>query len=307
MPIIFVTAGGSDLERRFRGYEAGAVDFISKPIEPTVLQGKVRVFLDLYRQRQQIAAQRDDLVSAAAALQQADRAKDHFLAVLAHELRNPLAALKSGLNLLGKPRGQQQAETIRSEMDRMLGHLSRLVDDLLDISRITEGKVILQLERVRLDDVVQSAIAGSRHRFEEAGHEFCVTMPDQHVWLEADHTRLAQVLANLLGNAAKYTPASGIIRLDCDVEDNEVVLRVQDTGIGIPLEMQKHIFEVFAQIDAHREHSQGGLGIGLALVRKLVSLHGGNIEVASEGIDKGSTFTVRLPLSGKDDRLSPRS
>jgi signal transduction histidine kinase len=296
VPIIFVTAGSSDSQRRFRGYEAGAVDFIHKPIEPHVLRSKADVFFDLYRQRRQIAAQRDELAAITKTLREADRAKDQFLAVLAHELRNPVAALMSGLDLLGRPRAPEQADEIRAQMGRMLFHLARLVEDLLDVSRISEGKVSLKTGKVALKDILLSAIEGSQHNIDAAGHTLSVDMPEDAVWLEADYTRLAQVVANLLNNAAKYTPAGGRIELAAHLDGPMVEIRVADNGVGIPPPMQAQIFEIFTQVEDHRSRAQGGLGIGLALVRRLVALHGGSIAVASEGPGKGSTFTVRLPF-----------
>lgn len=297
VPIIFVTAGSSDTQRRFRGYEAGAVDFIAKPIEPHVLRSKADIFFDLYRQRRQIAAQRDELVASAAALREADRTKDQFLAVLAHELRNPVAALMSGLDLLGRKREPEEADMIRAQMERMLFHLARLVEDLLDVSRISEGKVSLKTARIELGEILRSAVEASRHNIDAAGHHLAVEEPDGPVWLEADYTRLSQVVANLLNNAAKYTPAGGAIGLSARLDGAEVEIRVTDNGVGIPTEMQAQIFEIFTQVETHLGRAQGGLGIGLALVRRLVALHGGTIAVASEGPGHGSTFTVRLPVA----------
>ncbi|MFC0203971.1 hybrid sensor histidine kinase/response regulator [Novosphingobium soli] len=295
VPIIFVTAGGADAHRRFRGYEAGAVDFIHKPIEPDILRSKANVFYQLYRQRQQIAAQRDELAAAAEGLRRADQAKDEFLAILGHELRNPLAALASGLHLLARPRSPEQAAEIRERMERMLNHLNRLVEDLLDMSRISEGKVLLRLERIALDEVLRSAIEGSRHNMEAAGHTLELETPAAPILLDGDHTRLAQVLANLLNNAAKYTPAGGTIRLATRRDGEWVEIEVADNGVGIPAAMLPRIFDIFTQVEEHRDRTQGGLGIGLALVKQLVELHGGSIAVASEGTGRGSTFLVRLP------------
>jgi signal transduction histidine kinase len=295
IPIIFVTAGIADSLRRFRGYEAGAVDFIQKPIEPDVLRSKANVFFDLHQQRRQIERQRDELEVAAAALRQADRHKDNFLAVLAHELRNPVAALTGGLHLLGKDSATDRAPSIRAEMQRVLSHLSHLVDDLLDVSRVNEGKISLRKARIELDDVLRSAIEASRHNIEAAGHRFEIDIADEPIWLNADHTRLAQVVANLLNNAAKYTPPGGVITLTGRRRGDAAEIRVSDTGVGIPPEVQSRIFEIFAQVEDHLSKAQGGLGIGLALVRQLVALHGGTVEVESEGHDRGSAFTVRLP------------
>lgn len=295
VPIIFVTAGVADNSRRFRGYEAGAVDFINKPIEADILRSKANVFFDLYRQRQQIEVQRDELEEATQALRRADRNKDSFLAVLAHELRNPVAALGGGLHLLGKTLTPERADDIRSRMDRMLSHLSHLVDDLLDVSRVNEGKVSLKKERVDLVDILRSAIESSQHNLDAAGHTFTTDIASDPIWLDADHTRLSQVVANLLNNAAKYTPPGGTVSLSAHRRDGMAEISVSDTGVGIPPEMQTRIFEIFAQVEHHMSLAQGGLGIGLALVKQLVALHGGSIAVQSAGQGYGSTFTVRLP------------
>ena len=297
IPIIFVTAGSTDLQRRFRGYEAGAVDFIQKPIEPTVLRSKANVFFDLHQQRQQIERQRDELEAAAQALRRADRHKDSFLAVLAHELRNPVAALSGGLHLLGKDIAAERAGDIRARMDRMLTHLSHLVDDLLDVSRVNQGKISLKTERIQLSQILQSAIEASQHYIDAGNHQFTTDIPDAAIWLDADHTRLAQVVTNLLNNAAKYTPSGGTITLSARSVEGMAEIRVSDTGVGIPPEMQSGIFEIFAQVEDHLTKAQGGLGIGLALVKQLVALHGGAIQVESAGRDQGSTFTVRIPLA----------
>jgi signal transduction histidine kinase len=295
VPIIFVTAGTADSQRRFRGYEAGAVDFIQKPIEADVLRSKANVFFDLYRQRQLLAAQRDELEAASQALREADRRKDEFLAMLGHELRNPVTALHGGLHLLKKRTGAA-GDDIRDKMERQLFHLSRLVEDLLDISRIGKGKISLRKERIDLAVILRSAIEASEPNLEAAGHVFTADLPEEPVWLDADHTRIAQVVANLLNNAAKYTPAGGTISVAARPVDGHVEIAVSDNGIGIPAEMQSRIFQIFAQVEGHREQAAGGLGIGLALVRQLVVLHGGSIVVESEGQGKGSMFTVRLPL-----------
>lgn len=299
VPIIFVTAGVADAQRRFRGYEAGAVDFIQKPIEADILRSKAAVFFDLYRQRQQIEAQRDELEAAAQALRRADRHKDSFLAVLAHELRNPVAALSGGLHLLGKDIAPERAVDIRTRMDRMLTHLSHLVDDLLDVSRVSQGKISLRKERIELSEVLRSAIEASQHNLDAGNHTFVAEMPAQPIVLDADHTRLAQVVANLLNNAAKYTPAGGKVTLSARADGAMAEIRVSDTGVGIPAEMQSRIFEIFAQVEDHLTKAQGGLGIGLALAKQLVALHGGTLGVESAGQDQGSTFTVRVPIAAE--------
>lgn len=298
IPIIFVTAGTADSQRRFRGYEAGAVDFIQKPIEADILRSKVTVFLDLYRQRRQIAAQRDELAAASEALRRADRRKDEFLAVLAHELRNPVAALGAGLHLMQKYGAGERADLIRERMGHQLFHLTRLVEDLLDVSRITAGKISLQRAPIALDDLFRSAIDASQPNFDSAGHTFAVEMPETPVVLNADHTRLAQVIANLLNNSAKYTPAGGHIVLRAERMGNDLEISVIDNGLGIPADMQSRIFDIFTQVQEHRRQYAGGLGIGLALVQQLVALHNGTIRVFSAGEGQGSTFTVRIPIEG---------
>ena len=297
VPIIFVTAGVADAQRRFRGYEAGAVDFIQKPVEADVLRSKAAVFFDLYRQRQQIEAQRDELELAAQALRRADRHKDSFLAVLAHELRNPVAALSGGLHLLGKDLAPERATDIRTRMDRMLTHLSHLVDDLLDVSRVSQGKISLRKSRIELTEILNSAIEASQHNLDAGKHTFTVEMPAEPVWLDADLTRLSQVVSNLLNNAAKYTPEGGTVTLTAVADGAMAEIRVSDTGVGIPPEMQSRIFEIFAQVEDHLTKAQGGLGIGLALAKQLVTLHGGTLTVESAGQDQGSTFTVRVPVA----------
>jgi signal transduction histidine kinase len=209
VPIIFVTAGNADSQRRFRGYEAGAVDFIHKPIEPDIIRSKADVFFELHRQRQQIAAQRDELKARSAALEEADRRKDEFLATLAHELRNPLAPLRHGIDVLRRKPDGDSAEDIRAMMDRQLTQMVRLIDDLLDVSRISQGKIELRRERLQAAEIVRLALEASRPLIESHGHRLTVDVPDAAIWLDADLTRMAQVLGNLLNNAAKYTPEGG--------------------------------------------------------------------------------------------------
>ncbi|HEV2675379.1 MAG TPA: response regulator [Aliidongia sp.] len=302
IPIIFVTAGSADSLRRFRGYEAGAVDFIYKPIEPDILRSKAEVFFDLYRQRQQIAVQRDELQAQAEALKDADKRKDEFLATLAHELRNPLAPLRQGIDILRRSPDGAGAADIRDMMDRQLVHLVRLIDDLLDVSRVSQGKIELRKDRIAAADVVRAAVEGSRPLIDAAGHSLTIDMPTSPIWLEADLTRLAQILGNLLNNAAKYTPAGGRIGLSVNADGDTAVIAVTDDGIGIPAEMQSKVFQLFAQVDHHLDRAHGGLGIGLALVKQLVTLHGGTVEVESAGTGQGSTFTVRVPRAAEPER-----
>ncbi len=300
IPIIFVTAGNADSQRRFRGYEAGAVDFIYKPIEADILRSKAEVFFDLFRQRQQLAAQRDELEAQAEALKNADRRKDEFLATLAHELRNPLAPLRHGLDLLQRNPDGESAAKIRGMMDRQLKHLVRLIDDLLDVSRVSQGKIELRKERILVGDVIGAALETSRPLIDAARHTLTLDMPQERLWLDADLMRLAQVIANLLNNAAKYTPEGGRIGVTVRREGQNAAILVSDNGIGIPEGMQGTVFELFAQVDHHLDRARGGLGIGLALVRQLVGLHGGSVEAQSAGAGTGSTFIVRIPLADED-------
>ena len=226
-----------------------------------------------------------------------DKRKDEFLATLAHELRNPLAPVRHGLYLLKAIGGDgEQGQKIQDMMERQLGHMVRLIDDLMDVSRITRGRVELRKERVELRTVVDSALEVSRRVIEAAGHTLTVHVPPG-LHLVADPTRIAQVIENLLNNAAKYTPEGGRITLSAEPEGAMLVVRVADTGVGIPLEMQRRVFDMFTQIGRTLERAQGGLGIGLTLVRRLVEMHGGTVDVESAGPGEGSTFIVRLPAA----------
>lgn len=241
-----------------------------------------------------------------AALRETDRRKDEFLALLAHELRNPLAPLRSGVEVLRLSGGEPDAVArARDRMDRQLTHLVRLVDDLLDVSRISRGKMELRRERVRLADVVGSAVETARPLTDAAGHTLRVSLPDDPVPLDADLTRLAQVFANLLTNSAKYTPHGGKIWLTAARDGAEVVVTVRDTGIGIPAGDLARIFDMFSQVDRSIERSTGGLGIGLALVKGLVEMHGGTVRAESPGVGAGSTFTVRLPVVVPEAAAAP--
>ena len=234
---------------------------------------------------------------AVEALQDADRRKDEFLALLAHELRNPLAPLRNGLQVMRLASGDANAVArTRDMMDRQLSHMVRLIDDLLDVARISRNKMELRRSRVLLADVVSSAVETARPALEAFGHKLRIALPPEPIVLDADLTRLAQVFGNLLNNSAKYTERGGRISLTATRESDHVLVTVQDTGIGIPASALPHIFDMFSQVDRSIERSTGGLGIGLALVKGLVEMHGGTVEAASPGQDKGSTFTVRLPI-----------
>lgn len=259
-----------------------------------------------------------DIKKSEHALREADRRKDEFLAVLAHELRNPLAPICTGLELLREAaENRAMFEEVCSMMQSQSQQLVRLVDDLLDVSRITRGAVELRRSRVDLAGVVSSAVEAARPAIDQSGHQLTVSLPEEPVVLYADPTRLAQVFSNLLNNAAKYTPPQGQVYLSAERQASEVVVTVSDNGIGIPPNMLRSIFEMFAQADRSMEGSQGGLGIGLTLVKQLVEMHSGSVEAHSAGRDQGSEFVVRLPLlvrktplprgtSGEDSATSAR-
>ena len=231
-------------------------------------------------------------------LREADRRKDHFLATLAHELRNPLAPLRNGLQVI-KLSGVQDEAVARAHgiMARQLTHMVRLIDDLLDMSRISRGKIALQKQRLDLVEVVGNAVEASRPLIEAEAHQLKTEFPSAPLWVEADTTRLAQVVSNLLNNAAKFTPEGGLITVKVGQVGREAALSVKDTGVGIPSEMLAQVFDVFTQVDRSLERSQGGLGIGLSLVKGLVELHDGRVTVFSEGQDKGTEFVASLPLA----------
>jgi PAS domain S-box-containing protein len=247
----------------------------------------------------------ETLRKLASDLEEADRRKTEFLATLAHELRNPLAPIRSGLSVM-RLKGDNPASVarVREMMERQVSHMVHLIDDLLDIARISGGKLELKKERADLRGVLSNAVETSLPLIETGRHELSVDVPEHAVPVEADVTRIAQVVANLLNNAAKYTPNGGRIGLSLRIEGSDALIAVSDNGIGIPQDELSSVFEMFSQVGHHLERAQGGLGIGLSLVRRLVDMHGGSVAAASGGPHAGSTFTVRLPLAdGAQDTL----
>jgi PAS domain S-box-containing protein len=239
-------------------------------------------------------------------LRDADRRKDEFLALLAHELRNPLAPIRNALQVMRLAGGDPAtAERSREMIERQLRQMVRLVDDLMDVSRISRGKLQLRTERVSLASVVNAAVETCRPLLSAKRQDLCVTLPEEEVLVEADPTRLAQVVLNLLNNAAKYTDEGGSIRLAAEQRGAEAVVTVKDTGIGISPQMLPRIFEMFTQVDHTLERSQGGLGIGLTLVKRLVELHGGTVEARSDGLGRGCEFVVRVPLAAAGPQAAP--
>ena len=239
--------------------------------------------------------EREQLV---ARLQDQDQRKDEFLATLAHELRNPLAPIRNGLRIMRLAKDDpDKIEQIRSMMERQVGQMVHLIDDLLDLSRINQGKINLRKERIDLSSAINQAIETSRPPIAQADHELLIEVPPGATYVDADLTRLTQVFSNLLNNAAKFTERGGLVRLAVRLEGAEAVVSVTDNGIGIPTNMLSHVFEMFTQVDGSLGRSLGGLGIGLSIVQRLVQMHGGSVEARSDGLGKGSEFVVRLPVA----------
>jgi PAS domain S-box-containing protein len=244
--------------------------------------------------------------AAELALRDADRRKDVFLAMLAHELRNPLAPIRNAALMLGSPKvGPEQLQWAQSVIQRQVKHMAWLLDDLLDVARITQGKLNLKKELITLTSVVDAAVEAVRPLLDSKSQQFTASLPPAPVHLVADPLRVSQMLSNLLTNAAKYTDAGGHITLLGRVIDDELSLSVKDTGIGIPAESLDGIFEMFSQVEGAAARSEGGLGIGLALVKGLVGLHGGTVEAHSEGLGRGSEFIIRLPTGAIDSPAPP--
>ncbi|HTE43390.1 MAG TPA: ATP-binding protein [Steroidobacteraceae bacterium] len=239
------------------------------------------------------------------ALRDADRRKDEFLATLAHELRNPLAPVRNWLEIMKRsPDNPALLERARTTIDRQMLQMERLVDDLLDISRIHKDKLELRRARIDLTSILHQAVETCRHLAERANHTLTLTLPPAPIYVDGDGVRLAQLVCNLLNNACKYTEQGGHIGLSLHQEGDDAIICVKDSGVGIPSEMLGRIFEMFTQVDSTLEKSQGGLGIGLTLVKRLVEMHGGNIEAFSEGTGLGSEFRVRLPLLVSEPSIS---
>ncbi len=312
--IIFVSAVHlTDLDR-LKGYASGAVDYVSVPVIPELLRAKVSVFAELYRKtreserlnrelEQRVAERTAELEASTARqtelaeqLRHADRRKDEFLALLAHELRNPLAPVRNAVTIMRmKNSDDPELAWCRDVIERQANQLTRLVDDLLDVSRITRGKITLRIETLDLGTVIDAAVETSRPLIDAQKHELVVTLPKNRVRIEGDLTRLTQVVANLLNNAAKYQNERGRIELTAACEGGDAVISVTDQGVGITPEMLAQVFELFSQGERAPDRAQGGLGIGLSLVKNLVEMHGGSVGAVSAGLGKGSKFMVRLP------------
>ena len=330
VPIIFLTAYYNEDQHILEGYDSGAVDYLHKPVNARVLRCKVAVFAELHRKRRalelaNLALEKEvaerrlaeirlgelnetldrrvtertlALHASEARLRDTDRRKDEFLATLAHELRNPLAPVRSAAQVLRLMATATPELKIATEIiDRQVRAMSHLIDDLMDVSRINQGKIQLRVQRVKLVDVLQDAIETSRPLIEKCGHVLVLKLPDEAVFVDADPTRLAQVFLNLLNNAAKYMDPGGRVELSAFHEHSEIVVAVKDTGIGIAAERLESVFEMFSQVDTALSRSQGGLGIGLTLTQRLIEMHGGSVEARSKGLGHGSAFMVRLPVA----------
>jgi signal transduction histidine kinase/ActR/RegA family two-component response regulator len=281
------------------------VTVIDRPASIRTLVSAVQAALRARRRQYEIRDQIAALSEAQEALRQSDRRKDEFLATLAHELRNPLAPLRSALQVmeLRKPADPEQARLL-AMMDRQMNVMVRLIDDLLDIARISSGKVTLRRQRLDLRKVIEAAAEAAMPAITAAGHRLHVSMPETPVPVMGDATRLAQVVGNLLNNATKYTGRGGELSLALATEADDATIAVRDNGAGIPPDVLKHVFDMFAQVNRTLDRAQGGLGIGLSLVRQLVEMHSGSVEASSAGVDQGSTFTVRLPRLSETDAES---
>jgi signal transduction histidine kinase len=345
-PIIFVT-GVHDTEfDRLKGYRLGAVDYVSIPVVPEILRGKVSVLVELHSQRKQLQKLNDSLAAANAqleltnttlqaerarelevfnrhllqanaelasanqalevenrdrlraelALKEADRRKDEFLAILAHELRNPLAPIRYAVEVMSRASADAAANAwSREVIERQVLHLTELVDDLLDISRITRGTINLNIERLEVSTIVGRAVEAIEPALVEHQQQLSVDCPPEPMFVEGDVTRLVQVLGNLLSNAVKYSKPGGRIEFDVRRGERGVEFVVRDFGVGIPAESLPRLFTLFSRLPGGHPEAQAGLGVGLALVRRLVEMHGGSVSAHSDGANQGSEFVVRLP------------
>ncbi|MES2785117.1 MAG: response regulator [Pseudomonadota bacterium] len=340
IPIIFLTAYYNEDQHILEGYGKGAVDYLHKPVNPPVLRSKVAVFAELYRRGRavrianraltmevadrrraearlgelnatldkRVTERTEALQASEALLREANRRKDEFLATLAHELRNPLAPVRNAAQLLRmaglRP---EQLRWACDLIDRQVASMSRLIDDLMDVSRINQGKLELRRQSTSLAAVLRDAAEASRPLMEEFGHQFRMLLPTEEMEIDGDPVRLAQAFMNLLNNAAKYTEKGGTIEVAAASVDGWAKVTVKDNGIGIAADRLESVFGMFSQVETALERSRGGLGIGLALSRRLIEMHGGNIVAQSAGSGAGSEFTVRVPLAHQRQGALPCS
>ena len=322
-PIIFITGVHVSELDRLLGYKIGAVDYVAIPVVPEILRGKVAVLVELYCQRRELRQLNRSLEEANArlahehstlqvektreleqlntTLREANRHKDEFLAMLAHELRNPLAPILNAVQLMRNPQlPAAQLKWAREVIERQLGHLTKLVDDLLDVSRITRGKINVNREPVELATVVARAVETVEPMLSRQRHELVVNVESEPLYIDGDLTRLTQIVGNILSNAIKYTDAGGRIQLTAGSIGKRIEIRVRDNGIGIDPAVLPDVFNLFTQSSQLNGRGQTGLGIGLALAKRLVEMHGGEVQAHSDGPGKGSEFIVRLPRQTRD-------
>ena len=335
VPIIFLTAYYNEDQHILEGYGSGAVDYLHKPVNTAVLRSKVAIFAELYRKGralqvanlalleevaerrkaqallselnesldQRVTERTNALQASEARLRDANRRKDEFLATLAHELRNPLAPVRNAVQLLRlKGLATPELQWTTEMIERQVRAMSRLIDDLMDVSRINQGRIELRREWVEAKTILEDAVESARPLIDECGHRLVLALPDQSLLLNADRTRLTQAFMNLLNNAAKYMDRGGSIGVDVQRSENDVVVIIRDTGIGIASDRLEGVFELFSQVETALSRSRGGLGIGLSLTRQLVEMHGGQVVARSEGLGQGSEFEVRMPLAS-DHRM----
>lgn len=301
LPVLLLARAGVDSLAVGTALQSfGNVTLVERPVRVASLLSSVRTALTARRRQYQLRDHLQEREQTAEALRQADRRKDEFLATLAHELRNPLAPVRNAVEILRLSASSDPAVAdVCAVLERQVGNLIRLVDDLLEVSRITRGKIDLRMETIELAAVIRSAVETSRPLIDAAGQQLAISMPPEPLMVRGDPLRLAQVFANLLNNAAKYMDQGGQIWLTVRREEGQAVIAVRDTGIGIPAESLPTIFDLFTQVQRSTQLAQGGLGIGLSLVRNLTELHGGTVTARSAGEGQGSEFTIRLPLSAE--------
>ncbi|WP_425572559.1 response regulator [Paraburkholderia tropica] len=291
--VLQTSAAAVQARDKIRALDGGADSYLTEPVEPAELVANVRALLRLY--------------AAEKALRDADRRKDRFLATLAHELRNPLAPIRNAIELLDPRHGASDTGRADARLiaSRQVEHLGRLVDDLLDVSRISHGKIALQMSTLDLRQIVEIAVETSRPFLDSKQQRLSVEMTPGPIHIVGDGIRVAQIISNLLSNSAKYTAEGGEIGLRLDAGARDVAIRVRDNGIGIAPDELPYVFELFMQSREALKRADGGLGIGLALVRELAELHGGSVAAHSQGVGHGSEFEVRLPLSLAPDAAPP--
>ena len=296
-PVVVLT-GGAGLKAGRLVLRAGAQDYIAKDwLTPQALTRTVENAIERLAMARELLHRNTALRNSEQTLSEAARRKDEFIATLAHELRNPLAPIRTGLQVLRSTKAADMTQATLDIMERQLAQMTRLIDDLLDISRMTSDKVLLRLKRVLMKSVIEAAVEAAQPLIVAGHHTLRIYQPQQPVWIEVDPTRLAQVVGNLLNNSAKYTSDGGVITLLVRQEGDQAVIEVTDTGMGIPANMLIQVFDMFTQVNRTLERTQGGLGIGLALVKQLTEMHGGTVVAESAGVGHGSTFTIRLPVA----------